>query len=904
MEELSRRLIEALRDPRTICVFPTETVARSWLERIVSMEGTPFPVMREDRFISWDTCRSRLFPRKDERTPSNSVYRLVFAVNILLDNAAVPFLSFLVPPSCSEDSQHFARDITALCPHLQTLQGCMETLDPAFQHDISLLLQRYHAFLAEHDLFEPLYEPEILDEEYLRSADRRFVLVFPEIMTEMYRVGEQLSESGRITMISVHDENPGLPLMGFENSRVEVVNTVGRIEALLAEGIPAEDIVVTLCDYEGMAQDLAAEARLRGLPIHFRSGKRLSDYPVSRLFRDISYVVQDSFSLVSMKRLLLEQGYAWRDRELNGQLVAAGIEGSCIRNYTGPSGRPVDVWEQKLPRQGGQLSRYLSLRDWITSITSAVDPAELLARLRGFQKEFLDPFSPEDERGAVLSYCIGTLQDFADATERIDLPKGFPVYASWLTLMENTRYVQQGSSGGISVYPYGAAAGIAPEYHFILGLDQNHAVVTVDPFSMLPERDRESLGPVQVDLTEDFLTVYQRSGRFAALSYSRRTRDGDQLAPHYFMASSMIESFSGPAYGNDPYTRELELWAGDGEPSPFHRFYPVQANGFRRAEKTVFARSWRDLTNRAGSVEPQYETLRRVFHTEGGRVSVSPTSLDKFVKCPFSWYLHYGLKIQDVDYEAAYTDPMAVGNLIHSCCEQFFRWLSEERDGLLTEGSLDEAEERLHGIIEEVISAYMKTREAVSPAVVPEIARLLHEKLPSLLQWELETLPGFSLHQLETRLSYTPDEGDYTLEGQEDRVSRRLPGRETAIIDYKKNCRVKPNSFAEGAGPPNSYQLPFYTYLAEQEDPGTTEVVNALYYDVTKEKYVSILPYAWRDVLIDRERFEQVIDQMLEEIGVMVDRIGSADYRIDSIPPKHCQQCRFRDICRGRFSIR
>ncbi len=903
MEALFDRLIHYLEDPRTICVFPTEIAARSWLERLVGDAESPYQVMREDRFISWDRCKGKLFPRHDEWVPSNTMYRMIFAQTILLENTKTPFLHYIVPDAYHSDSNLFAKDIIDLCPNLKTIRECMGSLDPNFQQDISLLLDRYNQYLETYELFEPLFEPQLLDTGYLEETMSSFILIHPEIMSDMYRVREQLEMAPQITIVPMDESISVNPIVCYDNVQIELTHTISTIEHLLRAGTPAEDIAITLADYSTMRQDLKSHMYKRALPAHFRGGRPLTDYPVTRLFKDITHVITDAFSHVSMKRLLLDRSYLWKDRVKNERLIAAGVMGSCIKNYRDHEGRRVDIWKQRLFYDKGLSKYYLTLKNWLESLASAENPEELQQRFLGFQKEFL--LERSDDQAAVFSYCIKELRDFTKICERIELPKGFPVYTAWLSLLERTTYVPQEPASGISIYPYEVSAGMTVAHHFIIGADQGHTSVLVDPFSILPERDRDILGPVQVDLTSTMLKVYQVSGEKTYCSYSRKTRSGEQLAPHLFMESSTVETFGGSVYAHDPYLEELAYWDGCSSQLSDSRLYPLQLKGFLRADATVFASKAMDLADKRSTDVKFNEQLFSSLSKEGDRITISPTSLDRFVQCPFSWFMGYGLDIKEVSYEIEYADARSLGTLIHTCYERLFGQISSEDDGRFLSERSDEYLESLKEIIADELAIYRRKAKALSPAVLPRIARFLYDHLPLLIEAEGAMLSGWKVDSIEGTVSYEPEDTVYRLEGRVDRVSRQDPGRATAIIDYKKKNRVRATSFTEDSAYPGSYQLPLYTYLLEKEDPGSTEVMHALYYDITKGRYDSILPgLSRKKVVVDRDRFDQVIEQMLEEIERMADQIQHADLTLTDVPIANCKACTYRNICRGRFSIR
>ncbi len=916
MEKVLDRLISSLDESNHIFVFPSEVTARAWLEHLLeSPKQSRFRAIREDRIISWDRFKEQLFPRKESRLPVNGLYRLVFAQIVIQENSRTPFLSYLIPRSYAESSAIFANSIRQLCPMLQDLSRRLGSEQMTgtlglLARDISQLSARYTAFLDAHDLFEPSFEPEILDAEHLESTGRTYTLCFPEIMNEYQQMHEQLQDSPRIDTISIDQSDDRLPeLEVYANTRIELAGALEEMESLLQRGVPAERIVITLGDYTGIYEDLAHQARLRGIPLRFRSGRPLTDYPVSRLFRDIQQVVRENFSLSSMKRLLLNRSYPWRDRSLNLRLIRAGVKASCLKNYVTRSGVTIDLWSERLKRldDGELLDHYRLVKESCIALTGADDVDTLWTLVHKLQHTLLQPFQEDhtNRDSAVFSYCIDQLQQFRRSAQRVPLPTGFPVYSTWITMLESTWYVPQQPSDGISVYPYGVSAGIQPDHHILIGIDRSHTIMVDDPYPMLSEQEKEQLSLAAADSTDAFLRIYARSGESVSISCSRVSRAGQQLPANLFIEHDRIHEKTGGVYPSDPYKTEQLYWAGKKEVELEQlQLYPLQKESMHSASSTILCQKPLDLSEKVAESSSFRELFAQSVGDSDRGIVISPTSLDMFVSCPFSWFLKYGLHIREEHFEPEYTDARSLGILIHSCYEQLFTWIQEHTDGVFSASRIDLYRDQLSRIMREALRQYRRRFDAPVDMVLIGVDRYLTEHVHRLLSAEAAYLDGWIVDSVEGERSLVDDELHIVIEGRVDRVSKLDSGKEAAVIDYKKNNRVSVSSFGPDSEHPGSYQLPLYTYLLEHLDAGTIKVTQALYYDVTKDTYVRILPGVSKGVTVDRDRFDQVIDKMLEEIETMVRRIRRADVRIAHGRSSACGLCSFRDICRGRFSIR
>ncbi len=913
METIFDQLITQLQDPRHIAVFPSEVTARAWLTYLlISPEQQEYRAIREDRIISWDHVKEQLFPRRDTRIPANRMYRMIFAQIISIENAKHPFLSYLIPRAYAVNSSSFIRTIMGLCPVLDEVkrQLSYSTSFVTLSEDITLLDEKYHTFLDKHGLFEPSFELELLDRSQAEAVGKRYTLYFPAVMKDYRQLQPQLDTAPFVTTRSVTAVDFAVPMLHlYQNSSIEIAGSLSYVEDLLQNDVPAEQIVLTLADYTSMYTDLAHQARLRGIPLQFRSGRPLTDFPVSGLFRDIHQVVREQFSLSSMKRLLLQRSYPWKDRKANQKLIQAGIKASCLKNYVNEQGKEVDVWVQRLRRQKDDslLAHYKLVKESCRVLVSSADMKRLWRNLHTFQHTLLIPYVQDhnDEASAVFSYCIDQLQKLVDVSKRLTLPEGFPVYAAWLTMLESVWYVPQQPASGISVYPYGVSAGIPAACHMLIGMDQAHTAMIDDPYVIFSDQQRKQLGLTPYDMTSELLTVYLHSGRQIRCSCSRKTRSGQQIPASLFVEHDMIREEEGDIYPGDPFKEELRYWEGGQNGSPFpRRIYPVQLRGFTAADKSVLQKKQLDLSRKSA---PSKQFSARFFddiRDAQGNIVISPTSLDRFMGCPFSWFITYGLRVGEEQFESEYTDARSQGILIHSCYERFFSWIEDHEGGVFSSKHIDRYQEELGLIIDEELDRYHRRFDAPADAAFYGVAHYLIEKLPALLENEVKILDGWKVESLECKISLADPEKQYMLEGRIDRVCRHGPGRDVAIIDYKKNNWVKVSSFGPDSERPGSYQLPFYTYLIEMEHPGTTEVVYALYYDVTKGKYVKILPCTKGKLQIDRDRFDEVIHSMLSDIQLMTHRIKHAAVQIPPGAGSQCGSCQFRDICRGRFTIR
>lgn len=898
MENISDRLRDLLGSPDMILVFPTEVSARSWSEHLL-LAGD-LQALREDRIISWDRCKQLLFPRHDQREPANSIHRMLFTQQLLKLNSTQQLLSFLVPKAFSSESRRYSSLILRLLGLLDTLSSISpDSFDSRdlqdFISDAHLLYHHYLRFLDECGLFEPSFLPP----QSAAETDVRFGLCFFEAYSDIEEYRPLLERTPAAQFLEMPEA--AVPeLMVFENQHQEILGCMEKVEQLAASGMRAEDMVITACDYDGMYEDLRLQARMRGLPLRFKSGRPLVSYPAARLFNDIQQVISDDFSLDSMKRLLLCPAYRWTDPQSNRRLIQFGVESSCLRNT-----RDQDIWAQRLSRSGDQklLSYYTMLRGQLNKLVRAADIQSLYTQLQIVQKQILRPYEDEtSEHSRVFSFCIQQLEKLRRAEASYEGLVCDQPYGTWLSILEKTWYVPQQEQGGISVYPYGVSAGIYPKVHLVIGADSEHTAFSNIPVLPISEEHQQRLGMKPADRSTELIRTYAGSGETIHFSCSRQTRNSVVLPASLFTELEKVREPTYPVYSNDLYLRELDAWTGntDGRGSGW---YPLQLVGFKAAEITTLSPGGFDATEKgAGEDHPGARFAWEKVTRKNGYLSISPTSLDQFATCPFTFFIRYVLGINKRDFIPDMMQSRTIGNLVHRCYEKLFRHIQAEGSGRFDSGSIGEYRQVLSDIMDQQLKRLSHKARRPAEAVFPLVEQFVREHLVYLLEEEAKLFDGWEVAALEAEVSVIDEQQNIELNGRIDRISRDVRQARAAVIDYKKKNRHTIKSFTKDSAEPDSYQLPIYAYLVEQSMPQTGSITDALYYDVSGKKYVSILPGKKNEV--DRQRFDELIRQALEIVHGAADAVRNLDVDRASSPGSACPSCEFRDVCRGRFSIR
>ncbi len=180
------------------------------------------------------------------------------------------------------------------------------------------------------------------------------------------------------------------------------------------------------------------------------------------------------------------------------------------------------------------------------------------------------------------------------------------------------------------------------------------------------------------------------------------------------------------------------------------------------------------------------------------REKMSPTRLDQYLRCPFTFYLQEVFESRSDDHNQE-LDAIAFGNLCHSALDQF------AKAGPKDTADADEIAAFLEGEVRRQLQAFGSN--------LPAIIELQGEAA-------IERLKAFSAHQaarrragwkilsseqnLKCRIKGCPT----LLSGKVDRIDRHEETGDLAIIDYKTWNRAREENY-------NSLQLPIYRAMVE-----------------------------------------------------------------------------------------
>jgi hypothetical protein len=915
-------------------VFPSETAASAWAERVYSLTGVRSAAL--DRFIAWDRFKEEAVraERQDKR-PVSGVIRKLFAEALVRKNAealgrtgedarrgassgeeGLPFRA-LIPPAFAGEGHIFAGEIARVLPSLAMLRARQE--DPAYtgaenaagddeDRDFAVLEKIYREFLSKEDLFEPSWEKPPLGDH-----THGYYIFFPEALEDFIEYEPILRKEPGIHLITLEGEAGGECLYRYDSVRTEIRAAALEIRRLHeTEGVPYEEMALSVPGLEDMSVYLLRELGLYNIPVRRRSGRVLAEYGTGKVFSLINDCGVNLFSFPSLKSLVLNEQLPWLYPKLNTELVEFGVRNNCVSGYR-EKGRPVDVWEaafKSSPREEKLRNYYGVLKSSINSLRASRSFRDLRNRYFAFRNRVWgNTFS--EEGNAVLARCVEELSALIQLEE--DYPDLVPPspFSFFLSVLKEKQYVPVQSGGGVNIFPYRVAAASPFTCHFILNAAQDAAAVLYQPLKFLRQDKRKRLGLTDTDASAAFFRLYRPAVSGASLtrfSVSDRTFAGWAL-PHSFFTPA-----EAPPLPADPFAEELDWW-GAADPASFPAgIFPVQRRGFGRWKNFLsrevphkFNFLDRPLAPEERASGPLGERINRLQwlspEGEGSPASpaylkVSATDLNQFFYCPCYWLYRKIFGLEEYAPEAKLLDDISLGLLYHEILKNLFARIKAEDRCFLPE-HLDRYRQWASDCAMEAARRYPAFQGPLAVPLLVSQSRAMARKIFGLLKAEAKYFPGYAVADLECSLAL--HRGDILLNGRLDRVSFSPEG-DPVILDYKTNAVPSRKDSTETADAAlTDFQMPMYVRL--YEEAAKQQIAGAFFLSINQHDISAIIGSPGGKKGHSREDYQETLDALETYIDDFAGAVKSADFSPGEIVFDRCAGCDYKNICRTTFSL-
>ena len=298
----------------------------------------------------------------------------------------------------------------------------------------------------------------------------------------------------------------------------------------------------------------------------------------------------------------------------------------------------------------------------------------------------------------------------------------------------------------------------------------------------------------------------------------------------------------------------------------------------------------------------------------------SPTSLQNWAKCPFSYFLGNVLRLGDTESpEDAHTiTPLDKGNLIHGILEEFVN--KAIKDGTLpapAESWNDDHRQALLSIAERHFADFQARGVTGKPVMWRLESDGIRADLESFLEMDAANREKYGVSPMRLEAAFGMDGEDswdeaswrmkggdaIKLRGYIDRVDVSPDGRSALVLDYKTGGSGYYNGLKDDPTDKGKLlQLGAYALAAEREFGKRVDVRSAYWFPTSRGGFV-LAPSEPLSLQDDetRQRFERVFATLASGVrgGIFPANPGGTG----RYGPENCGYCDFDSLCPSRRTV-
>lgn len=350
-----------------------------------------------------------------------------------------------------------------------------------------------------------------------------------------------------------------------------------------------------------------------------------------------------------------------------------------------------------------------------------------------------------------------------------------------------------------------------PKWVFLLGVNQGVFPAAVSTGGIFSEKERKTLRENGLELSanaeeraaeERFLTYTSCfcASRGVVLSYVQSSMSGEGMVPSELIEEvrRCVPELQGKAAGDSEKLEEIECEA---------QAFEVMASGWRdEGEEMASLRQYfkedgnysanlQAMGRLAEALPMQFQKAENAVDLFGQRMRLSPSRVEKFHQCPFSYFCQYGVyaKVR----RPAKIDALEYGTLIHFLLENLLKERAISGKQTWSEGEISR---RVKELLEEYLQnklggaenkserfLYLFRRfERTAVLLMQHLVRELEQSEFAPADFELDI--GDEVPAMEMEL---PDGGSISVRGKIDRVDvmRKNGHAYVRVVDYKTGAK-------------------------------------------------------------------------------------------------------------------
>lgn len=580
-------------DPGAFFIFSTDIASRTWADWCV-IKGKSRAVALE-RFMAWDSFKGTFLRAREEgKTAVPSMLRKLFVHDFIRRNAEKSDddptkLKKIIAPQFADTAGAFSDYLSKNLSSLNLWHARMEQYKNEYgtwdleDRDYKILYDEYKNFLEKNKLFEPSWVQDVRLEE----SEKKFFIIFPELLEDFEEYSEIFSDADNVTACFLNGDIPDPASYEYPDSRSELRQTMLQIIDLVHRQKKCDwtDIALSVADLDTYRPYLEREFKLYDIPFVIRAGLPLTKNTSARIFESIQNCYKTDFSYDSVRTLLLDECIPWKDKTVlplsyteDGKLVQKKIEVDltktreslirhgnelhCVfpyeeKNEDGTRSK-IDTWIKSLhaQRRGHslaglkdqekkdeeELALYTAIKNCVTNFYRTDEESSgfetVLSSWFQFKERFINESDFSSDSNKILSRCIVHLQEMAELEREYCLPGKMQIpmpYDFFVRELSQKKYTPQTSQRGISIFEYKLSAEACFECQFLINASQKQVDVQYKKLEFLNSTKRAKLRLLQKgggnQITKTFVHLY--------------TQASEDFASDLVHISSAVQSFDG-----------------------------------------------------------------------------------------------------------------------------------------------------------------------------------------------------------------------------------------------------------------------------------------------------------------------------------------------------------------------